>query len=356
MTNNRFILTALLLLAGSVPAFSDAIFAPTGVLDMIPTSMSKDASIVVGTGSFGVPNLYYTEAGGATVIGDGCSSGLPSISLDGRTVLGCHVDNNGDDNAARWLGGTDWLDLGSEAGAVPCGTLLSGAWGVTADGSLGVGLLWRATECQANAGTWDLVNGGPATVLPNLVDGRSTRANAVNADGSVIVGWQDLETGVRVAAQWINGVEELILTRNGGYNGEAQAVTADGKTIVGGGYKLTNDAWIWQEGVGVKPIGLPGHGRLTALHISDDGKIVVGFSGNDHAFIWQKGTGLKDLGQFLRAHGAVVPAGWTLNAASLISSDGNTIYGWGINPTQQIEMFKVVINAGTGAGNAPGSR
>ncbi len=145
-------------------------------------------------------------------------------------------------------------------------------------------MLWRATECQANAGTWDLVNGGPATVLPNLVDGRSTRANAVNADGSVIVGWQDLETGVRVAAQRINGVEELILTRNRGYNGEAQAVTADGKTIVGG-YKLTDDAWIWQEGVGVKPIGLPGHGRLVALHISDDGKIVVGFSGNDHAFI-----------------------------------------------------------------------
>jgi hypothetical protein len=95
MKTKRFALLALLTLAGAVPAFSGTSFTPTGVIDMIPTSMSNDASIVVGTGTSGVPNLYYTEAGGAVVIGDGCFSGLPAISGDGTTVLACHTDEQG---------------------------------------------------------------------------------------------------------------------------------------------------------------------------------------------------------------------------------------------------------------------
>ena len=228
------------------PAFSATTFTATGVIDMVPTSMSDDATIVVGTGFFGTPNLYYTEAAGASVIGDGCSSGLPSISGDGTTVLGCHVDVNNNMNAAKWLGGTSWQDLGSEAGAVPCGTFLSGPWGVNQDGSLGVGLLWRAQVCKANAGYWDLINGGPAIVLQMLFEGPASRANAVNADGSVIVGWQDQLNGERSAAKWVNGVEELILTPTGRLNGEAHAVSADGNTIVGEGYDFGKDAWIWQ--------------------------------------------------------------------------------------------------------------
>ena len=97
---------------------------------MIPTSMSDDASIVIGTGIYGSPNLYYTEAGGAVVIGDGCDSGLPAISGDGTTIVGCHLDVNGKENAAKWLGGTSWLDLGTVAGGVSCDAFLSGAYGV----------------------------------------------------------------------------------------------------------------------------------------------------------------------------------------------------------------------------------
>ena len=345
MKTKRCALFALLTLAGSVPAFAATTFTATGVIDMIPTSMSDDASIVVGTGGFGVPNLYYTEAGGASIIGDGCSNGLPAISGDGTTVLGCHVDVNGNENAAKWLGGTSWLDLGSEAGAVPCGTSLSGAYGVNQNGSLGVGLLWRAQVCHANAGYWDLINGGPATVLPMHFNGPATRANAVNADGSVIVGWQDQPTGERTAATWVNGVEKLILTASGSFNGEAMAVSADGNSIVGGNYGYLNQqAWIWQRNTGVQPIGPIDQGSLTALDVSDDGKIVVGFSTNNHAFVWRKGQGARDLIKFLKYRGAVVPDGWRLIAASLISADGNTIYGWGFNPDNLIEMYKVVLN------------
>jgi probable HAF family extracellular repeat protein len=355
MRMTRFALITLLFFAAIISSFAGASFTPTGVIDMIPTSISDDAKIVVGSGIFGAPNLYYTEAGGAVIIGDGCGSGLPAISGDGSTVLGCNVDVNGNENAAKWLGGTSWKDLGSEAGAVPCGTLLSGAWGVTRDGSLGVGLLWRAQVCHANGGTWDLVHGGLATVLPTLFDGPATRANAVNADGTVIVGWQDQLNGERTGAKWVNGVPELILTDSGGLNGEALDVSADGRTIVGAGYDLEGSdlgrpAWIWRAGQGLRRIGMNSHGQnegsFTALSVSDNGKVVVGFirkgQFKQRAFIWKNGE-ISYLDTLLTTRGVVIPTGWTLNVASIISGDGKTIYGWGFNPDSLIEMFKVQL-------------
>ncbi len=351
MKPKLFILLTLAAFAGATSAFAGATFTPTGA-EMIPTSMSDDASIVVGTGFYGAPNLYYTEAAGVSVIGDGCSNGLPAISGDGGTVLGCHVDGNGNENAAKWLSDTSWLDLGSEAGAVPCGTSLSGAYGVNQDGSVGVGLLWRAQVCHANAGTWDLVNGGPATVLPTLFDGPSSRANAVNADGSVIVGWQDQPNGERSAAKWVDGTPELILTAAGELNGEAQAVSADGKTIVGGGYAFGHSAWVWHEGEDVSEIGGGAQARrigsYVALDVSDDGQTIVGFIHGgrfkERAFFWRGHKGVR-LDTFLANQGAVVPEGWTLEVASIISADGKTIYGWGFNPADQLEMFKVTLDA-----------
>lgn len=78
---NRFVLVTLMALVGTVSVFAEATFMPTGVIDMLPTSMSDDASVVVGTGPFQIPNLYYTEASGTSIIGDGCFNGLPAISV-----------------------------------------------------------------------------------------------------------------------------------------------------------------------------------------------------------------------------------------------------------------------------------
>jgi uncharacterized membrane protein len=360
-TNCTYVLIAFLAFAGQLTAFSATSFTPTGVIDMLPTSISDDGSIVVGTGTFGAPNLYYTEAGGAVVIGDGCASGVATISGDGSTVLGCHLDANGKANAAKWLGGMSWLDLGSVDGGLPCDIFLSGAYGVNGDGSLGVGLLYGTTQCKANAGTWDLVSGGPGTYLPSeFGDTTYSRANAVNADGNVIVGWQDQMDGQRVAAKWVKGVEQLILTSSGGFNGEALAVSADGKTIVGLGYDFGPQAWIWRLETGVQPIYTAGtsgsaqvglaqpesHPTAVATDVSDDGKVVVGYTRlgfSNRAFIWKKDAGVRYLDEFLRHRGAAPADGWSLLFASVISGDGRTLYGWGIDPDQLIEMYKVVL-------------
>jgi len=344
MKINRFALLALLTFLGAGPAFSGSTFTATGVIDMIPTSMSDDGSIVVGVGTFGTPNLYYTESGGAVVIGDGCSSGQPAISGDGTTIVGCNVDSQGNGNAAKWLGGTSWLDLGTVDGGVPCDLFLSGSWALNQDGSLAVGLVYLPQLCQASAGTWDLINGGPATALPKLFQDRASRANAVNGDGTIIVGWQDQFSGERVAAKWVNGVEELILTQDGSINGEAMAVSADGNTIVGGNYGyLGHDAWIWHPDTGVQPIGRPSRESFTALDVSDDGQTVVGFTSHSRPFVWREGKGTFYFLNFLRSRGAVVPDGFRMIAASTISADGNIVYGWGFNADFLVEMFKAEL-------------
>ena len=355
MKINGFALLTLLTFMGAAPAFpGESTFTATGVIDMVPTSMSDDGSIVVGIGIFGVPNLYYTEAGGATIIGDGCFSGLPAISGDGTTIVACNTNAEGLWNAARWLGGTSWLDFGTVAGGVPCDFFLSGAYGLNQDGSLAVGLLYLPQLCRASAGTWDLQNGNQASLLPNMfgTDKTYSRANAVNADGTVIVGWQDQLTGERSAAKWVNGVEELILTQDGSINGEALAVSADGNAIVGGNYGyLGHDAWIWTPATGVQPIGLPSRESFTARDVSDDGKTVIGFTTHNRPFTWRAGSvetrhkhGTRYLLDFLRSRGAVVPDGFRMVAANVISADGNIVYGWGFNADLRVEMFKAELD------------
>jgi hypothetical protein len=95
----------------------------------------------------------------------------------------------------------------------------------------------------------------------------------------------------------------------------------------------------------VRPIF--GEGSLTALDVSDDGKVVVGFSSKS-AFICfassTVGKEARDLLTFLKSRGAVVPDGWRLIVANLISADGNIVYGWGLNPDNLVEMYKVVLD------------
>jgi hypothetical protein len=150
--------------------------------------------------------------------------------------------------------------------------------------------------------------------------------------------------------------EELILTPSGGINGEAQAVSADGNTIVGGGYDYGSSAWIWTPKTGVQPLGanpasvpLPASpASYIATDVSDDGKTVVGnvrAGFTNRACLWRRGQNRTFfLLDFIKARGAVVPDGWSLVSASVISADGKTVYGWGINPNSQVEMFKVQLN------------
>jgi uncharacterized membrane protein len=148
----------------------------------------------------------------------------------------------------------------------------------------------------------------------------------------VIVGWdQDPSTGWWRGAKWVDGVEELMA--EGTYLGAAWGVSSDGTWICGDNHPdFNDDGWLWSEDTGFISTGTlsgwlyQGH----PLDVSDDGKVVVGWSGwftDQVATIWTEDTGLVDLKQYLIDLGVDVPADVFLTVAFACSDDGTTIVG-----------------------------
>jgi uncharacterized membrane protein len=343
-------LAAALILAVAVSLVSAAepaetTFIPFGVPDLLPRDITADGSKVVGYTYGGGPYFTWTRSEGIVKIGGGGYAGQPSISGDGSTIFGSALDENGITQAARWLGGTQWQLLGSVEGGVNCDLSLSSGWDVSYDGRLGVGLAYLSDQCKANAGSWDLVDGGPATDLGTVVPNRSTRANTVSGDGHVIAGWQDSDVGIRQGARWVDGVEKVLLTDRGLPVGEVQHTNYDGTVMVGLYYPFgAADGWLWTQSQGFTALTSPSAVFKTAIPSSatDDGKLVAGAvreqrKGQTRAVFWRNGkaTYLRD---YLTARG--LAAGWDVRWAA-VSADGGTMTGWGINRDLRIEGFVI---------------
>ena len=129
-------------------------------------------------------------------------------------------------------------------------------------------------------------------------------ANAVSADGSVVVGWGDTPAGSKQAFRW---------TLGGGMVGLGD---------LSGGIFLSE-----------------------ATDVSADGAIVVGSSNSvlgTEAFIWDSTNGMQELDQVLVDLGLDL-TGWTLEEARAISADGFTVVGYGTNPLGQTEAWIATI-------------
>lgn len=286
------------------------------------SDMTADASTFLGYDVNG--NFTWTEAGGYVNLGGG---GYPNCSNDGTQVCG-NIMDGGYDQAALWLGGTSWQALGGIGGT--SGSSMSTAYDISGDGEYVVGLGW-VDAGTAHAFRYDAVNG---MIDLGSLGGESSRANAVTDDGSIIVGWdQDPSSGWWRGAKWVDGVEELLA--EGTYLGACEGVSSDGTWIVGDNHPdFMDDGWRWSEETGFVSTGtlsgwlFQGHN----LDVSDDGKVVVGWSGyfmDQFATIWTEETGIVDLKQYLIDLGAEIPADVILSVAMKVSDDGTTIIGRG---------------------------
>jgi uncharacterized membrane protein len=348
MRHARSIVMGLIALAATVSgiptatAASDAagppVFTPLGPLDANVLSMSADGSILVGTDIFGSSAFSWTPRRGTQLLGPG--GGQVSISRDGSSIVG-DVEVHGQHTAAQWRRGTVWRSVGGYPGSAGCGLDLSNAFAVADGGSVVVGLGWDG--CHATGFRWEASTG---MVSLGSLDGFASRANDVNADGSVIVGWDDAPDGSRRGARWVDGVESLLAT--GEFLGGAEAVTPNGAVIVGGeAGSRGNQAYRWSERTGARLLGkLPGGGllsRAVALALTDDGEVVVGFSGAQFrdAFVWTSATGMVKLQDYLVGLGVTGLDGWQLDTALAISSDGTKIAGWGVNPDGRVQSWLV---------------
>jgi probable HAF family extracellular repeat protein len=333
-------------------------FTGLGANNTIVTGMSGDGSIIVGTESTMGPAFRWTKAGGVQVIGS--IGAAPAISRDGSTIISDAKDAAGLTTAAIWMGGTNWKTLGGLPGAKVIDQGLSSGYAVSGDGSAVVGLAWVASG-KAHGFRWDAQNG---MVDLGSLQADSSRANAISADGNVIGGWDAAPgQGGSLGAynywrgvMWWQGLERLM--NPFGFIGAVQGINNDGSVLVGRGCAISpRHAYRFTAFDGqTVDLGALKRGHLPdtkeqedtsiALAVSDDGLVVVGYSGYKpplDAFIYTEDTKMVKLSDYLTKVGVAIPAGWVLQNALAITPDGKSIAGTGINPAGGAEGFVVTL-------------
>ncbi|MDV3349572.1 hypothetical protein QGP82_12780 [Leptothoe sp. LEGE 181152] len=324
---------------------------PGGWFKSYALAISADGSVIVGASHSStelnrasLPEAFrWTRAEG--MVGLGQLPGNPygtvasDISADGSVIAG-HSDNE----AFRWTQATGLVGLGD----LPDGSFRSRADAISADGSVIVG----KGSSEANyheAFRWTQAEG--MRVLGSPVDlpirgSFTSRAVAVSADGSVIVGFinpnghNPLGVSENQAFRWTQtGGMSLLSDPTDKALSMASDVSADGSVVVG---KRTTafetEIFRWTQAEGMVSLGeWPG-----SVKVSADGAIVLGGSFTEStidagAFIWDAVNGMRSLQAVFTDEFGLDLTGWKLGAATGISDDGLTIVGTGINPEGHLE-------------------
>ncbi len=303
----------------------------------VQVSDISNTGVAVGN-VYGSAFFMWSEANSGTIIGEGGETGVSgnaNISADG-SVISMSVPNpsNADqEEAVLYNVATQELSFLGHLGASSSGGT-SSAWGMSSDGKNIVGLAWT-TSARAEGVYWK--DGEPIVGLGTTVPTRSSRADAVSADGSVIVGWQDAINGVRQGAIWRNGVQELLKDNDGNILGAATAVSADGKTVVGI-KNTTGEGYIWNETDGTVFVSSNNPDYITSMSVlSDDGKTALGLSFDPtqsillaEGFIWTKEGGKVNLNDYVASLG-FDDLGIVFAVPTGISPDGKYLGGIGAN-------------------------
>ena len=108
---------------------------------------------------------------------------------------------------------------------------MTSAWGVSADGSVIVGLAWVNPK-GAEGFRYD-VNSG--TVTLGSLKGKGSRASVISGDGNVIAGWDSVEgSGPWYGAIWWQGLQRLM--NPFAQIGQVEGMNDSGSVIVGRGH------------------------------------------------------------------------------------------------------------------------
>jgi probable HAF family extracellular repeat protein len=169
-------------------------------------------------------------------------------------------------------------------------------------------------------------------------------AYGISADGQVVIGSGEGPSAQEAFRWTLQGGVEGLGFLPGGDASMALAMSTDGGVVVG--YSTTDtgrEAFQWTSTDGMVGLGdLPGGPVSSIAHdVSSDGSIVVGAgttASGEEACIWVRGT-LSDLRTYLTDEYGLDLSGWTLVAAKLVSADGKTIVGYGLNPDGETEAW-----------------
>ena len=166
-------------------------------------------------------------------------------------------------------------------------------------------------------------------------------ARGVSGDGTIMVGWSDLNGWLWQAAD-----NSVTLLNKPNQNIYPWALSADGTTAVGVvGVDGVGGAGYWRSGEGVRlvlPVSVaPG---VDVRDVTADGRTLTGYYDNPTqcAFIWDKSHGPRTVAVMLEQEIGLDLTGWWLRWAC-ISDDGMTLAGAGYNPLGQSEGWVAVI-------------
>ncbi|MEZ6015006.1 MAG: hypothetical protein R3F49_07835 [Planctomycetota bacterium] len=220
------------------------------------------------------------------------------------------------------------IDLGTLQG----GSTYSEAFGVSADGSVIVGVTNYATNPVQVGFRWTAA-GGMHDIGALGLDG--SKACRVSADGNVVVGASVEASGVSLRAiRWSTAGGLQDLGTLGGLESWANGVSADGGVVVGRAQRGDGAmrAFRWTAAGGMQDLGTLGGLSSGANATSADGSVVVGWvedaSGFTYAFRWTAAGGMQDLG--------LTPGSEAID----VSDDGTVVVGNALSPFSTTEPFR----------------
>ncbi len=297
--------------------------------------LNLDGTIVVGISD--ARAFKWSTATGMAGLDTPGFSVANAVSADGLVVVGQANFPSLEAHAFRWtIGGLD--DLGSLGG------YFSTALGVSHDGSTIVGLSLDS-DSTGHAFAWTFATG---MISLDPAPGFYSVATGISADGSIVIGTIGTLTTDSAFARSAPDSFVILGTLPGDEYATPNAVNANGSVVVGSSHNAanTNRAFRWTAAGGMEDLlTLPGGSDSFAYGVDTNGTTVVGRAdaspGDSRAFRWTRTSGILDLNTFLASHGVNL-TGWVLREARGVSGDGAVLVGFG-DHLGRIEAWRAVL-------------
>ncbi|MBS2030704.1 MAG: hypothetical protein JST54_22560 [Deltaproteobacteria bacterium] len=274
---------------------------------------------------------------------------ITGIAPNGGKLIGFH--GTSPIQAGIWTADAGWLDLGSgfDGG---CDPNASSGWGLSADGTIAVGLDWNG--CVTNAFRWQ---DGVFTELQHIGDVTgSERASVISDDGAVMGGFASSLAADRSPAIWYADAGGFALDPTMQVIGEVLTLSHDGQMAAGIWNGL---GFYWTADAGVVQIpGLPNTGGLNdstfESSIAANNQLIFGNSGNawdegNWATVWTRASGLQKLQDIVASQRIAIPNGYVLTSAVAASSDGSIVVGNALDnqpqPAPHVFILKMPVDA-----------
>jgi len=301
--------------------------------------ISADGSAIVGYSpvSSGWEHAYRWTPLGVVDLGTlgGLTSQAYGVSGDGTTVVGVSKISSGKEQGFRWTEGGGMQSIGTLAGGTESYATATNSNGAVVVGrsESGAPNNWHAIR-WTSAGLEDLT-----TTSGSDFSGSFSGAYGVSGDGSIVVGVAERASGssARSAFRWTaaDGMKDLGYLPTGD-DSFARAISSDGTTIVGeanafNGGAFQSRAFRWTQGGGMQSLGtLTGGTASQAYAVNANGSVVVGTANlsdnSTRGFRWAEASGMQTVEDWLRGYGANIAQDMTRNATG-VSADGNIVIG-----------------------------